>query len=131
MSTAQAASPDAERLEAFVFRAVEEVGAGLNAALVVMGDRLGLYSLPPEQAVALTDEDSPAYLPGFFQMALGSVHDSPRIVEAARTGDGVGWHDHAHDVHEGCERFFRPGYAANLVASWLPALNGVVAKLER
>jgi len=79
----------------------------------------------------MTDEESPAYLPGFFQIALGSVHDSPRIAEAARTGQGVGWHDHAHDVHEGCERFFRPGYNANLVPAWLPALDGVVEKLER
>ena len=50
----------------------------------------GRYTLPPEQAVALTDPDSPAYLPGFFQIALGSVIDSPKIVEAARSGDGVG-----------------------------------------
>src|SRR3954466_6491793 len=179
MSTTQPrATLDEERLHAFVFRAVEEVGATLNAALVVMGDKLGLYralagagpltpaevaertdtaeryvrewlnaqaaggyveydpdtgryTLPPEQAMAMTDEDSPAYLPGFFQIALGSVHDSPRIAEAARTGQGIGWHDHAHDVHEGCERFFRPGYNANLVAAWLPALDGVVEKLDR
>ena len=57
--------------------------------------------------------------------------DSPRITEAARSGAGVGWHDHVHDVHDGCERFFRPGYNANLVAAWLPALDGVVEKLER
>jgi len=169
---------DPEQLMAFVFRAVGEVGATLNTALVVMGDRLGLYralagagpltpgelaertgvseryvrewlnaqaagdfveydpntaryTLPPEQAVALTDESSPAYLPGFFQIALGSVLDSPRITEAAKTGAGIGWHDHVSDVHEGCERFFRPGYNANLVSSWLPALEGVVEKLAR
>ena len=86
----------------------------------------GRYTLPPEQAVALTDSDSPAFLPGFFQIALGSVLDSPRITEAARTGAGIGWHDHDHDVHDGCERFFRPGYNANLVVEWLPALDGVV-----
>ena len=169
---------DLEKLQNFVFRAVDEVGATLNTALVVMGDKLGLYRalagagpltptelaertgcaeryvrewlnaqaaggyveyeadsgryvLPPEQAMALTDEESPAYLPGFFQIALGSVHDSPRIAEAVRTGEGVGWHDHVHDVHEGCERFFRPGYNANLVTAWLPALEGVLEKLER
>jgi SAM-dependent methyltransferase len=179
MATAETQRPlDEDKLHAFVFRAVEEVGATLNAALVVMGDKLGLYrglagagpltpaelaertdtaeryvrewlnaqaaggyveydpdtgryTLPPEQAMAMTDEDSPAYLPGFFQIALGSVHDSPRIADAARTGQGVGWHDHAHDVHEGCERFFRPGYNASLVSTWLPALEGVVEKLER
>jgi 2-polyprenyl-3-methyl-5-hydroxy-6-metoxy-1,4-benzoquinol methylase len=161
MSTIQEpAAVDVDKLMAFVFRAVDEVGATLNAALVVMGDRLGLYKamagagpLTPaelaqstgtaeryvrewlnaqaEQAIALTDESSPAYLPGFFQIALGSVLDSPRITEAARTGAGVGWHDHGHDVFEGCERFFRPGYNANLISAWLPALDGVVAKLER
>jgi 2-polyprenyl-3-methyl-5-hydroxy-6-metoxy-1,4-benzoquinol methylase len=91
----------------------------------------GRYSLPPEQAVALTDEGSPAYLPGFFQIAVGSVLDSPRITEAARSGQGIGWGDHVHDVHEGCERFFRPGYNAHLTTEWLPALDGVVEKLER
>ena len=91
----------------------------------------GRYSLPPEQTVALTDEDSPAYLPGFFQIALGSVLDSPRITDAARSGDGFGWHEHNHHVHDGCERFFRPGYNANLIDAWLPALDGVVEQLER
>ena len=65
-------------------------------------------------AVALTDPDSPAYLPGFFQIALGAVMDSPKIEAATRSGDGFGWHEHVHDVHEGCERFFRPGYNAHL-----------------
>ncbi|MGZ7013520.1 MAG: class I SAM-dependent methyltransferase, partial [Acidimicrobiales bacterium] len=82
-------------------------------------------------AVAMTDPTSPAYLPGLFQLALGSVLDSPRITEAARTGAGIGWHDHVHEVHDGCERFFRPGYNAHLVGEWLPALDDVVAKLER
>jgi SAM-dependent methyltransferase len=81
--------------------------------------------------MALTDENSPAYNPGFFQIAIGSVLDSPRITEVVRTGEGIGWGDHVHDVHEGCERFFRPGYNANLIGSWLPALDGVVEKLER
>jgi hypothetical protein len=59
------------------------------------------------------------------------VIDSPRITEAARSGDGIGWHEHVHDVHDGCERFFRPGYNAHLLAEWLPALDGVVEKLQR
>jgi SAM-dependent methyltransferase len=175
--TAETVEVDCDKLMEFVFRAVDEVGATLNSALVVMGDKLGLYralagtgglspdelaqrtgtaeryvrewlnaqaaggyvaydpdtgrySLAPEQTVALTDSDSPAYLPGFFQIALGSVIDSPRIVEKARTGDGFGWHEHVRDVHEGCERFFRPGYNANLVSSWLPALDDAIEKLE-
>jgi len=173
----QAVAIDADKLQEFVFKAVGEVGATLNTALVVMGDKLGLYralagagplspaelaertgtaeryvrewlnaqaagdfvsydpdsgryTLAPEQAVALTDASSMAYLPGFFQIALGSVLDSPKIADAARTGAGYGWHEHVHDVHEGCERFFRPGYNANLTSAWLPALDGVVAKLE-
>jgi 2-polyprenyl-3-methyl-5-hydroxy-6-metoxy-1,4-benzoquinol methylase len=177
-SPTEAVAVDGDKLMQFVFRAVDEVGATLNAALVVMGDKLGLYralagssglspaeladrtgaaeryvrewlnaqaaggyvdydpesgryTLPPEQTVALTDAESPAYLPGFFQIALGSVIDSPKIVEKARSGDGFGWHEHVHDVHEGCERFFRPGYNAHLVAEWLPALDGVVEKLTR
>jgi SAM-dependent methyltransferase len=174
----QGAEVDTDKLMQFVFRAVDEVGATLNTALVVLGDKLGLYramagagwltsaelaeragaseryvrewlnnqaaggyvaydpaagrySLPPEQAIALTDSDSPAYLPGFFEIALGSVLDSPRIIEAATSGDGIGWHEHSHQVHEGCERFFRPGYNAHLLSEWLPALDGVVAKLEQ
>jgi SAM-dependent methyltransferase len=91
----------------------------------------GAYTLPPEQAVALTDESSPAFLPGFFQIALGTVQDAHEIADLARSGAGYGWHEHNHDVHEGCERFFRPSYNAHLVEEWLPALGGVVAKLER
>src|SRR6202012_1632482 len=132
---------------------VDEVGATLNAALVVMGDKLGLYrglaeagalspeglaertgtaeryvrewlnaqaaggfveydadsglySMAPEQTVALTDPSSPAYLPGFFQIAVGSVLDSPRITEAALNGSGGGWHEHSHDMFGGRARFF-------------------------
>src|SRR6516225_4718628 len=164
-TTEQPVEIDVDKLMQFVFRAVEELGATVNTALVVMGDKLGLYralagagalspaelaertrtaeryvaewlnaqaaggyvtydpdsgryTLPPEQALALTDPDSPAYLPGFFQIALGSVIDSPKIMDAARTGAGVGWHEHVPDVHDGCERFFRPGYHANLLSAW-------------
>jgi ubiquinone/menaquinone biosynthesis C-methylase UbiE len=91
----------------------------------------GRYTLPTEHAIALTDESSPAYLPGFFQTALGSVLDSPMITEAAKTSDGVGWHEHNQDVFDGVERFFRAGYNAHLVAEWLPALDTVVGKLQR
>lgn len=179
-TTPTEASPalDTDALMRFVFRAVDEVGATLNAALVVLGDKLGYYrdlaahgpttpseladrtgtaepyarewlnaqaaggyvtydppsgryTLPPEQAVALTVEDSPAFLPGFFQIALGTVHDVDHVLDAARSGAGYGWHEHVSDVHVGCERFFRPSYHAHLVAEWLPALDGVVDKLER
>ena len=167
---------DPDKLMSFVFRAVDEVGATLNTATVVMGDKLGYYTvmadgrpvtpaelaertrtsehyarewlnnqaagaiveydaetrrytLPAEHAVALADESSPAFLPGFFQLAHGATNDAAAIIEAARTGGGRGWHEHNTDVHLGCERFFRPGYGAHLVAEWLPALDGVTAKL--
>jgi SAM-dependent methyltransferase len=169
---------DPDKLMAFVFRAVDEVGATLNTALVVMGDALGYYrtmadgvpvtaaelaertgtsehyarewlsaqaagayveydaqarryTLPAEHAAALVDESSPAYLPGFFQLAHGTVRDAPELLEAARDGDGLGWHAHNSDVHVGCERFFRTMYNAHLIGDWLPALDGVVEKLER
>jgi SAM-dependent methyltransferase len=109
----------------------EWLNAQAAGGLVTYHPRERAYSLPPEQAVAFCDEDSPAYLPGLFENAVGSVLDSPRITDAARTGAGVGWHEHNRHVHDGCERFFRPGYNANLVASWLPALDGVVGKLQR
>ncbi|HEY2466346.1 MAG TPA: methyltransferase domain-containing protein [Terracidiphilus sp.] len=89
------------------------------------------FSLTPEQAFTLASEDSPAYLPGAFELALGSLAAVPRIAESFRTGAGMGWHEHADGVFHGCEKFFRPGYAANLVSSWIPALDGVQAKLER
>lgn len=91
----------------------------------------GRFILPPEHAIALVDEDSPAYLPGFFQIVQGTIHDAPTVIDRAASRQGFGWHEHDEDVHIGCERFFRPGYNANLVESWLPALNGVVDKLQR
>src|SRR5260370_42251910 len=83
-----------------------------------------------EPAVALAHENSPAYLPGAFQLALGSLAAVPRIADSFRWGAGMGWHEHDDDVFHGCEKFFRPGYAANLVSSWIPALNDVKEKLE-
>ncbi|MGU3499681.1 class I SAM-dependent methyltransferase [Mycobacterium sp. C31M] len=178
MSTTSTPAVDQDELMAFVMRAVEEAGAALNCALVVMGDRLGYYRslhnhgastptqlaertgtdehyarewlnaqaaghfveydpasgsyfLTPEQATALADENSPAFVVGLFQTAHGTARDATKIFDAATTGAGVHWGDHNSDVHVGCERFFRPTYAAHLVAEWLPALNGVTAKLER
>ena len=176
MTTTAAPVLDPDKLMGFVFRAVDEVGATLNTALVVIGDKLGYYrllaegpltaaqlaersgtggpyarewlnaqaaggyvsydpstgsyTLPAEHAAALTDESSPAYLPGFFQIAYGTVRDADSILAAARSGDGVGWHDHNGDVHVGCERFFRTMYNGHLIGEWLPALDGVAAKLQ-
>lgn len=90
----------------------------------------GRFTLSNEHAVALTDEDSPACVIGAFETALAAMHSTDRLTEAFRTGDGVGWGEHHHSLFEGCERFFRPGYQANLVQTWLPALEGVVDKLR-
>jgi 2-polyprenyl-3-methyl-5-hydroxy-6-metoxy-1,4-benzoquinol methylase len=89
----------------------------------------GTFTLPPEQAMALADEDSPAFIPGAFQLVAAVVKDEPHIAERFRSGEGFGWHEHHHDLYAGTERFFRPGYLANLVDAWLPALDGVVEKL--
>ena len=88
------------------------------------------YSLTPEKAFALTDPDGPVFLPGAFELALGALKAEPRIVEAFRTGAGVGWHEHDEEVFDGCERFFRPGYLMHLLPEWIPALDGVQRKLE-
>ncbi len=90
----------------------------------------GTYSMTPEQAAALAIEDSPAFFPGSMMLALGALRDVPAIEERFRTGAGFGWHEHDGSLFDGTERFFRPGYAANLVSGWLPALTGVVAKLS-
>jgi hypothetical protein len=175
MSTTQ--TIDEGKLNEFMGRFVGDLGAALSSALVVIGDRLGLYramadgrpvtpedvaertgtdpryvrewlsnqaaggyvdydpqtgrfSLTAEQSFALAQEGSPAFIPGAFQLATGLIKDEPKISEAFRSGAGVGWHEHHHDLFSGTERFFRPGYVANLVESWIPALDGVQAKLE-
>ena len=172
------AAADPDKQSEFMFRVVTEVGATLNTALVVMGDKLGYYRamvasgpttaarladdtntdehytrewlnaqaaggyvdydaadgrywLPPEQAAILTDESSPAYLAGIFQSTLGVLQDAYTVIDIARGGSGLGWHERHTDVHDGTERFFRPLYRASLVGEWLPALDGVVDKLER
>jgi SAM-dependent methyltransferase len=88
------------------------------------------YSLTPEQAFALADPASPVNVPGAFVLALGALQAVPRITEAFRTGAGMGWHEQVADVALGCEEFFRPGYAAHLVADWLPALEGMTDRLR-
>jgi SAM-dependent methyltransferase len=97
---------------------------------VTYEEKTDRFSLNAEQAFTMAMEDSPAYLPGAFELALGSLAAVPRITEAFRSGKGVGWHEHVEGVFHGCERFFRPGYAANLVSTWIPALEGVEAKLR-
>ena len=89
----------------------------------------GTFALTEEQTFALTDPDGPLYVPGAFVLALGALRAEPQITDAFRSGAGMGWHEHHDDVPLGCEMFFRPGYLANLVPSWIPSLDGVEAKL--
>ncbi|HEY5188967.1 MAG TPA: class I SAM-dependent methyltransferase [Solirubrobacteraceae bacterium] len=168
---------DESKLNDFMGRFVDDLGAAMSAALVVIGDRLGLYRamgdgkplgpdelaartetdaryvrewlsnqaaggyvtydadagtfrLTPEQSLALAQEGSPAFVPGAFQLATALIKDAPKIEAAFRSGGGVGWHEHHDDLFAGTERFFRPGYSANLISSWIPALEGVESKLQ-
>ena len=165
------------KLHEFVMKGVSEMGAALNAALIVVGDKLGLYkamagagplssaelaaktgtaeryvrewlaaqaaggfvtydpatskyTLPPEHAMALADENSPVFLAGAFYVVAACLKDEEKITEAFRTGEGVGWHEHHPCLFVGTERFFRPNYRANLVSQWIPALGDVDAKLK-
>lgn len=177
-SEAPAPALDTSKLDEFLGKAVNDMGAAMFSTLIVIGERLGLYkamsgtepvtpaelagktgtnaryvqewlnanaasgyvtydatsrrySLTPEQAFTLANSDSRAYLPGFFLAATSVARDLDKIEDAFRTGKGVGWHEHHATLFEGTEKFFRPGYNANLVSSWIPALDGVEAKLQK
>ncbi|HVX67278.1 MAG TPA: class I SAM-dependent methyltransferase [Bryobacteraceae bacterium] len=164
---------DQEKLNAFMEKAVADMGAAMHATLVVVGDKLGLYKamagagwltaselaartgtaeryvrewlnanaasgyvsydpdaqryrLPPEQAFALTVQD----LPGAFHIISSCFRDEPKITQAFRTGEGVGWHEHDANLFFGTERFFRPNYENYLLSAWIPALDGATAKLK-
>jgi SAM-dependent methyltransferase len=170
--------PDPDRLNAFLGRMLGDMGATLNAALVVVGDRLGLYKameaagpmdaptlarrtgtteryvrewlaaqaasgyvthdaaterfhLAPEQAMVFAQEGSPAFMAGFFEIAEAVFRSVPRVTDAFRSGRGVGWHEHHRCLFCGTERFFRTTYNHHLVPEWLPALDGVAAKLTQ
>ena len=168
---------DQDKLNAFMGKAVGDIGAAMSANLVLLGDKLGLYkamakmgavtppelakatktteryirewlgnqaaggyvtydpgtgryALPEEQAMALADESSPCFLPGAFQVIAATFSANPKIEQRFKTGKGLGWDQHDHRLFEGTERFFRPSYLGNLVSSWIPALDGVEAKLK-
>ena len=108
----------------------EWLGSQAAGGYVTYNAKTGKFNLSEEQAFTLANEESPAYIPGAFQLALGALSAVPRIAESFRSGAGMGWHEHDEAVFHGCEKFFRPSYAANLVSSWIPALEGVKAKLE-
>ena len=169
---------DRGNLKEFVNRAVADLGTGMSAALVVLGDRLGLYramaragpltpadlaertgtaeryirewllnqaaggyvtydpgagtyTLPDEQALALADEDSEAFLPGNFQVMAAAFAALPRLAECFRTGAGIDWGEQDALLFEGGERSFRPNYRSHLVPHWIPVLNGVEEKLRQ
>jgi hypothetical protein len=169
---------DEGKLNEFMGKVVGDVGAAMSAALVVVGDRLGLYkamaasgpvkpaelaaatgtkeryvrewlnsqacggyvtydpktgqfALPPEQAFALAEDLSPASCPGVFSIARAMFDAIDKTTENFKTGGGLAWGDQHPCLFEGTERFFRAGYIGNLVASWLPALDGVKDKLEK
>src|SRR3984885_14813541 len=171
-------SINSDRLHELLGKAVVDFGATFHAALVGVGDRLGLYKalatgglqtsaelaqrtgtveryvrewlcsqaaggyvtyvpsagkfyLTEEQAFTLADDNSPAFLPGMFQVALAAVKAEGQITERFKTGKGMGWHEHDPELFVGTERFFRPGYAAKLITSWIPALEGVKEKLAK
>ncbi|MGE0214591.1 class I SAM-dependent methyltransferase [Mycolicibacterium sp.] len=107
----------------------EWLNAQAAGSFVEYDNSTGRYRLPAEQAMALDDEASPAYVGGLFQLAYGTLRDAGHIVDAARAGDGMGWGEHNSDVHIGCEKFFLPTYTAHIVENWLPALDGVTDKL--
>src|SRR4051812_29316881 len=174
----QTKTVDETKLNAFLGKVVTDVGSAMSAALVVLGDQLGLwralaraespvtpaelakrtetheryirewlnamaaggyvtyrtdgtYELDAEQAVALADADSPAFVPGLFQVTAAMWAAQSKIAANFRSGNGLEWGHHHPCLFEGTERFFRSGYLGNLIQAWLPALDGVVAKLER
>jgi SAM-dependent methyltransferase len=109
----------------------EWLAAQAAGGFVTYNPSAGTYILPEEQAFALTNENSPAYIAGEYQIIMGLFKDEEKIIEAFRTGKGLGWGDHHHYLFEGTERLFKPGYVANLTTSWIPALKGVEENLRK
>src|SRR5579875_2805051 len=111
-------------------RYIREWLNGQAASNYVTYDGDGHYSLSPEQAELFANEDGPFSMLGGFQIIAAATRSMPCLIDRFKTGEGFGWHEHDPELFEGTLRFFRPGYIANLVSAWLPALDGVVAKLE-
>ena len=108
----------------------EWLAAQATSGYVTYDPASGLFSLSPEQAMVFADEDSPVFLAGGYGVVASAWRDEPRITDGYRSGRGLGWHERDPCLFCGTERFFRPSYRHNLVQSWLPALDGVTAKLE-
>jgi 2-polyprenyl-3-methyl-5-hydroxy-6-metoxy-1,4-benzoquinol methylase len=90
----------------------------------------GTYSLPPEQTLVLADENSPVYIQGAYQVIRSIFKDEDKFVEMFRTGKGLRWGEHHHDLFEGTARFYKASYIGNIVQSWIPSLDGVEQKLN-
>jgi SAM-dependent methyltransferase len=91
----------------------------------------GKYSLPLEHAMALADENSPVYLQGAYQAIKSYFKDEDKFVEMFKSGKGLRWGEHHHDLFEGSALFYKPNYVGNLVSSWIPSLDGVEKKLKQ
>jgi 2-polyprenyl-3-methyl-5-hydroxy-6-metoxy-1,4-benzoquinol methylase len=91
----------------------------------------GKYTIPPEQAMALADENSPVYIHGAYQSIRSFFKDEDKFIEMFKSGKGLRWGEHHHDLFEGTARFFKPNYIGNLVSSWIPSLDGVEEKLKQ
>jgi SAM-dependent methyltransferase len=115
-----------------VERYVREWAAAQAAAGYINYDSASRrFSISPEQALVLADENGPAFVPAMYEIATSVIRDEPKVANAFRNGGGVGWHEHDPCLFRGTERFFRPGYAMHLVSEWIPALDGVKESLER
>jgi hypothetical protein len=113
-------------------RNVREWLAAQAAAGYVDYDKAdGRFSLSPEQAMVFADEGGPAFMAGGFDVLTSMFMDADKVADAFRSGRGLGWHEHHQCLFSGTERFFRPGYVANLVSNWIPALDGAEAKLKK
>jgi SAM-dependent methyltransferase len=109
----------------------EWMSAQAAANYIEYDDKADSFHMTPEQAAAFADEDSPAFFAGAFEVTQAMWIDEPKVAEAMRLGKGFGWHEHSLCLFRGTERFFRPGYNANIVSAWIPALEGVRSKLEK
>ena len=109
----------------------EWLGNQAAGGYVTYDAKTGKYTLPPEQAYALADESSPVFLQGGFQVLTALYKAEPKIFQNFKTGAGLDWCEHDKALFEGTERFFKPNYIGNLVNTWIPALDGVEAKLKR
>jgi SAM-dependent methyltransferase len=120
----------AERAKVDARYAAEWLAANAASGYVEYDAPTERYAMSAEQAFALSDPSSPAYIPGAFLIALSTFLDLEKIQAAFRSGAGLGWGEHHHCLFDGTEKFFRPGYQANLVSAWLPALDGMVERLQ-